>query len=335
MNWLEPRWFFTEHYFYRRILEALGYFHAPTTGSPARTASRSDPFALQKRRGLDVAQAAIRDLVARLTSWTQHPDADRDTLFRLLHLDLWGNQADLSMWPAEGDSKPDHGDTARAGDFLLVDDTPQVADFLLSGHCPGEQRAEDGCCVDFLVDNAGFELVCDLALADYLLTTGLAETVRLHVKAHPTYVSDATAKDVAETLAYLQAMDAPEVQAWGRRLAGIREQDRLQVAENFFWNSPLPGWEMPLPLGETLSAAKLVISKGDAHYRRLLGDLDWPYTTPFSEIVAYFPAPLVALRTLKAELACGLAPGQAERIAAQDPDWLVDGRWGVVQFFCG
>jgi hypothetical protein len=92
---------------------------------------------------------------------------------------------------------------------------------------------------------------------------------------------------------------------------------------------------MPFPLGMTLSTAKLVISKGDAHYRRLMGDLDWPYTTPFSEIVAYFPAPLVALRTLKAELACGLAPGQAERIAAQDPDWLVDGRWGVVQFFCG
>ena len=70
----------------------------------------------------------------------------------------------------------------------------------------------------------------------------------------------------------------------------------------------------------------------DANYRRLLGDLDWPYTTPFAEILAYFPAPIVALRTVKAEIACGMQPGQAESVAAQDPDWMIAGHWGVVQF---
>ena len=29
-NWYQPPWFFTEHYFYRRILEATGYFQSPT-----------------------------------------------------------------------------------------------------------------------------------------------------------------------------------------------------------------------------------------------------------------------------------------------------------------
>jgi hypothetical protein len=47
-----------------------------------------------------------------------------------------------------------------------------------------------------VVDNAGFELVCDLALADAIVCgtragSDSSATVTLHVKAHPTFVSDA------------------------------------------------------------------------------------------------------------------------------------------------
>jgi hypothetical protein len=86
-------------------------------------------------------------------------------------------------------------------------------------------------------------------------------------------------------------------------------------------------------LVKELSQSSLVISKGDANYRRLLGDLDWPYATPFGDVLMYFPVPILALRTVKAEIACGMQPGQAERVAAKDPDWMIDGRWGMVQFF--
>jgi hypothetical protein len=165
-----------------------------------------------------------------------------------------------------------------------------------------------------------------------LLSSGLAGIVRLHVKPHPTYVSDAMIKDVRTTLDFFEADSDPQVNALGSRLTNDWERDRLQVKENFFWTSPLPAWEMPVLLRDELSAADLVISKGDANYRRLLGDLDWPFTTSFADILAYFPAPIVALRTVKAEIACGLQPGQAENVAAQDPDWMIDGRWGVVQF---
>lgn len=154
----------------------------------------------------------------------------------------------------------------------------------------------------------------------------------MHVKSHPTYVSDATIKDVRATLDFFGADEHPQINALGSQLGDYWEQDRLQVRNNFFWTSPLPGWEMPIPLREELSASSLVISKGDANYRRLLGDLDWPYTTPFAEILAYFPAPIVALRTVKAEIAWGMQPGQAESVAAQDPDWMIAGHWGVVQF---
>ena len=75
----------------------------------------------------------------------------------------------------------------------------------------------------------------------------------------------------------------------------------------------------------------LVIFKGDVNYRRLLGDAHWPPNAPFADAVNYFPAPVVALRTLKGEIITGLAPSQAERLTVDDPAWLVNGRRGVVQ----
>jgi hypothetical protein len=71
---------------------------------------------------------------------------------------------------------------------------------------------------------------------------------------------------------------------------------------------------------------------GEAYfYRRLLGDAHWPPTTSFAQSTGYFPAPLVALRTLKAEIIVGLRSGEAERLQTEDPAWLVNGKRGVVQ----
>jgi hypothetical protein len=101
---------------------------------------------------------------------------------------------------------------------------------------------------------------------------------------------------------------------------------------DFFWTSPLNLWEMPDRIRALLAASDLVISKGDANYRRLAGDLKWPPTTPFSDVAGYFPAPLLALRVLKAELALGLSSDQVSRLDREDPEWRVNGQWGVIQF---
>jgi hypothetical protein len=47
------------------------------------------------------------------------------------------------------------------------------------------------------------------------------------------------------------------------------------------------------------------------------------------------PSPFLALRTLKAELIVGLEEGQAERLAAEDPDWRINGRRGLVHLVGG
>ncbi|MEA3351123.1 MAG: damage-control phosphatase ARMT1 family protein [Chloroflexota bacterium] len=363
MNWLETPWFFAEHYFYRRIIAAVGYFQpVPRIDNPpvqriGNPLYPPDPFAHTKQRGLEHGLPTIRALAERLEHWLRFEQPGREILLSLLYLDLWSNQADLSLWPADTDSgdKPDHADLTQAQAYLLADDAPAVVDHLLTLSPNGREnsslslwervrvraRASTGARklnnyestrVDFLIDNAGVELVADLAFADYLLTAGVASTVRLHLKEHPTFVSDAVPKDVDTSVTFLQRDDAPSVCSLGERLRAHLVDERLQMRTNFFWTSPLEGWKMPPALADELSESDLVISKGDANYRRLLGDRHWPDITPFADIVAYFPAPLVALRTLKAELICGLRPGQAESVAAEDPNWMVNGRWGVVQF---
>lgn len=319
-RWLTPPWFLMEHYFYRRVLEAVGYFR--NRRGACRDSCR-DPFGFQKREGLRVARDQIASLASAAQERLTLPVSER-ILAQLIDLDLWGNQADLSLWPAEDGDKPDHA-TAESAEFVLADDSTRASRHLLAISGNVAQ-------VDVLVDNAGFELVGDLIVADYLLSTQSASTVRLHLKPHPTFVSDAMIKDVYGTLAFLESVDAAPVRAFAHRLREHDAANRLRFEDNYFWTSPLPAWEMPAVLRKSLGRSDLVISKGDAHYRRLLGDLDWRFTDSFEAILSYYPAPLLALRTLKSELCCGLAKGQERVIAQQDPDWLTNGRWGLIQF---
>jgi len=76
----------------------------------------------------------------------------------------------------------------------------------------------------------------------------------------------------------------------------------------------------------------MIILKGDVNYRRLLSDRHWPYTTSITDIVHYFPTSLLILRTLKGEIIVSLREGQAEEIEAEDPEWLINGKRGIIQY---
>ena len=318
-NWLQPPWFFVETYFYRRLLEATGFF-APGIGNGL------DPFAYQKREGLQTTRLKIHAVSELLSSWAEQGEK-ADDLAALLAINLWGNRADLSLWPADaGDDQPLQAHWQGAEEHTLIDDTALVTSHVRN-HAGGR--------IDFMVDNAGLELVTDLALADYLLASGLAEQVRLHLKMHPTFVSDATIKDGYYTARFLAVEEDQPTAALGKRLLGYLDEARLQLREHPFWTSPFAFWQLPDDLRGELGEAQLIISKGDANYRRLLGDRHWPYTTSFQTIMRYVPAPLLALRALKSELAVGLSAAQIKRLNDEDPEWLVDGRWGVIQFVEG
>ena len=184
------------------------------------------------------------------------------------------------------------------------------------------------------MDNAGFELCTDLLLADHLLTSGAAAVVRLRVKHHPTFVSDVLEADVDGTSDALAADGGrhPAAAAAAARWRGRRTDGSLVCRAEPYWAMPYPLWEMPADIRADLAATSdLVIIKGDANYRRALGDRPWPLDARFDDVVSYAPAPLLALRTLKAELGCGMPKAKTDAAAAADPTWLTDGAWGVIQ----
>jgi len=313
-NWLDVPWFFAEHYFYRRIMEAVDYFQLG-----------QDPFAYQKGQGLEKSTADIQQLSAFLEERIGEEENSRETLQEGLYFSLWGNQADLSLWPADSDTNPQHSSQKTIQDHLLANDMPQILSLVCDRPLPLQR-------MDLMLDNAGFELITDLALADIFLGNNLVEIVVLQAKAHPTFVSDVIPADVLSGIDFLIAQPQPATNSFGRRLRDYQQSGRMRTTSHFFWNSPLPMWQLPPDLVEDWQGSSLVISKGDANYRRLLGDRHWEMTTPFPAAVDFLPVPLVALRTLKAELAVGLDSDRIQEAANQDPKWMVDGRWGVVHF---
>lgn len=317
-TWLELPWYLAETYFYRRVLEAVRYL------APGPWQGR-DPFGLAKRQ---VEQEAVAWLAG---NWGQIDSTEpRASLETLLHSCLWGNRADLSNLTVQEQA---HGGLAARQErrYLLIDHTDRVAALLVGGM----QR------VDFANDNTGRELLFDLALADLLLRQGWVRQVVFHLKDRPFFVSDAMPQDVGAIIDRLQARPGhpagkqgpglPPALALGRRLEEHLAAGRLHLDSTPFWTRCLMFRQMPPDLAGKLAGADLVILKGDVNYRRLLDDRHWPHTARLEEIAAYFPAPFVALRTLKGEIMVGLEPGQAEQLAAEDPSWLINGKRGIIQ----
>jgi uncharacterized protein with ATP-grasp and redox domains len=317
LTWRQLSFLVCENTFYRRVLASTGYYQNGPT-------HHLDPYAYQKKLGLETSRKSLHALITRLDAWRAADFPAIQALTQAIETTLWSNRADLSLWPADAETTLSHDQLHQADEFLLANDLPETVQTIL-------RLAGDNPRIDFLIDNAGYELVCDLALADGLLGRGWAKQVRFHLKAHPTFVSDALTADVKATVEFLQTDTDTKTAAFGSRLAQSIREGKLVLIDNFFWNSPLAGWEMPASLEQELAGASLVISKGDANYRRLVGDLHWPETTPFAKILAYFPTHLAALRTAKSEVVVGLREGQVRQLNQKEPDWRTNGRWGLVQ----
>ena len=315
-TWLGVGWYFAETYFYRRLLEAVRYFQpGPWFGC--------DPFEKQKQEQEQEAVSRLADV------WSQLDEVDSEMAFEaILHSCLWGNRADLSH--ASAIVPAPAGLTAREEQrHIIVDHTRDVREIL----AVGLQR------VDFANDNVGLDLLFDLVLTDFMFAQGWVEKVVFHLKDRPFFVSDAMPKDVRATLALLDAASDAGVRGLGERLSDNLATGRLALTNDstiagHFWASSLMFRRLPPPLRVNLARSNLTILKGDVNYRRLLDDRRWSYTTPLEIAAGYFPAPLLALRTLKGEIMVGLEAGQAQALAADDPNWLTNGRRGVVQLVC-
>lgn len=316
--WLSAPFLWAESFFYRRLLEAVGYFRpGPWRGV--------DLFGPAKQAELETSAVATE--LAALDEVAAQPLAAQRRV--LLEAALWGNRADLGFRitaAAEGDTTD-----------LVADDSAQLWSILDAAPDP---------VVHLVTDNAGRELLADLILVDHLLTTGAAARVVMHVKPQPYYVSDATASDVLAVLrrilaapdaatatATSTATSAGTAAATGRRLWSALADGTITLRTHAFWCAPLSFHDLPADLSGELSHATLAIVKGDLNYRRLVGDRSWPPTTPFADLAKYFPAPVATLRTLKSDVAVGLTPETVAKLDATGTAWRTTGEYALIQAY--
>lgn len=316
-SWLEAPWFLVETYFFRRILSATG-FYQDGTGKDL------DPYAAQKHQAMGQVFDGLNTFYRLVRDQRFRKDDQAELLSNLLQLSLWGNQADLSMWSVADQNRPQHLQSDKSDAHILVNHSKAASQYLLA-------LVDRSARIDFILDNVGIELAYDLALVDLFIQNNLASTVHLHVKPHPTYVSDAVQKDVLEMVEYLHSATSPQIRSLAERLQTYLDQSRIILDMHFYWTSPLSGWEMPPELRQDLGQTDLIVSKGDANYRRWLGDRSWTFTTPVQSVFNYFPAPMLAFRVLKSNVLLGLPADMPARMDQQDSQWLTNGSWGVIQ----
>lgn len=180
-RWVDVPFLWAESYFYRKLLEAVDFF----VPGPWFWI---DPF--EPMKTAELADATLDDDLAVLARLRRRPE--REQVHALLAASLWGNRADLGFRITEA-ARAGSGETPSD---LIVDDS----DTLLSAL---ETEPADMVCL--IVDNAGRELLSDLALVDHLMESGLAARVSLHLKPHPYYVSDAVTEDVIRCMRRLAA----------------------------------------------------------------------------------------------------------------------------------
>ncbi|GAO18537.1 hypothetical protein UVI_02012130 [Ustilaginoidea virens] len=334
-----------------------------------------DTFRTSRNAVVELA-ARYRELVSQLRAGAgADADATRDEaaeklLFsEMFEICLWGNATDLSLLTnlTYEDIQKLQGSEARkaAEKNILINDLPAAYDLLKKARDEGSKERR----VDFVLDNSGFELYVDLALAGFLLTSGLATQVILRPKSIPWFVSDVLPADFGlllnalanpraffetqseddrlqgKTPAPLADKDADDLvfvfQDWAR----LHAEGQLVMRPNRYWTAGGSFWRLPSEapeLHEDLKGADLVIFKGDLNYRKLTGDARWDPTTPWTAALGPMGpgsgVNVLSLRTCKADVVVGLPPGKDEELRATENGggnsgarrWAFYGKWAVV-----
>ncbi|KAL1227521.1 Damage-control phosphatase ARMT1 [Trichinella spiralis] len=211
---------------------------------------------------------------------------------------LWGNKCDLSLSCGEAVHEAKALDMLflrKLEKFILINNMPALFSYLQ------RSSTKPNSTVDIILDNLK-----------------LASKVRFHAKPFPFFVSDTTEEDFLLTLNNLNNQQDGNVKLLSSRWSTFLKNGTFVLTKHTFWTSPYAYYEM----------------RRDLNYRKLVGDLNWPPTTPFEQaLIGFKPCPILALRTVKADTVAGLKPGQSEQLTATDPHWMISGEYGIIQFY--
>ncbi|XP_054857650.1 damage-control phosphatase ARMT1 isoform X2 [Eublepharis macularius] len=330
-SWFKSPWLYVECYMYRRIYEAL------VQNSPI---SDFDVFKEEKVQGFFESQQAIVTLSTYFQELLKNiADLDEKRLqeefFKLLQVSLWGNKCDLSISGGKANSQKSDPlqSLEKLKSFILVDHMENIWSLLINQK---KMNSWSSTRIDMVLDNAGFELTADLVLADFLLSSKLAAEIHFHGKSIPWYVSDTTNHDLNWTIKQMLSANHRWMSKCGVSWEGNMKNGVWIYHDHFFWTLPHEFSSMAQvapDLYAELQKSNLIIFKGDLNYRKLTGDRKWDFTVPFHQALNNFhPAPLCSLRTLKSDVQVGLKPGEGQQLMNTEPDWMIIGKYGIVQF---
>lgn len=306
-SWLEVPFYFAEAYFYRLILDKINFFRNDV-----------DPFLIKKKEDLVKNQQRLISILNEL-HYAKRKISDKKALIKyLLYGSLWGNTADLSQVHRDGNMNENLSEKST-----LIDHSDLVLDVFSN---------ESGR-VDVILDNCGLELYSDLILAEQLVHNRLVDHVVLHAKKYPTFVSDATESDIQFLIDHLKSHKKESLNLFSERLECLIASNKIEIQDHEFWNSPLHFYQMPEDLIDEFSRSDLIISKGDANYRRIFGDRSIPIDTNPKMLADYLPAKTAALRILKSEILLGLEKEVVTKLKERDNEWLINGKYGIIQLF--
>lgn len=263
---------------------------------------------------------------------------------------LWGNSTDLSLLidMTEEDIKnlqSTGGEHLAATEKnILGNDLHKLADYVLT---------LKGGRVDFVLDNAGFELYCDLVYADWLIQAGICSQIVFHGKRIPWFVSDVTRKDwdwILNTACLHGHLfeDAPEedmhqLRAMGRRWKQYEKEGKWKYEQHPFWCTGFSFWDLnneAPDLFQYLSESDLVIFKGDLNHRKLTYDCHFPIQSTFPNAIGPMASdpgapPVCSLRTIKSDVVVGIPEEVGARLDEEEPGWKISGKYAVVLLSAG
>ncbi|KIJ53819.1 hypothetical protein M422DRAFT_154437 [Sphaerobolus stellatus SS14] len=339
-NFMNAPWLFAEAYKYRRLHECF---------SISRYWKDYDVFFRQKCDTFSRSADAVFELSSRFANPVTIDNAEKERLMflELAQVCLWGNSTDLSllinMTEEQIKSLQSTGGEhlASAEKNILGNHLPQLWETISDPNVKGGR-------VDFVLDNAGFELYCDCVFADYLIQSGLASKIHFHGKRFAWFVSDVTRKDwdwLLNTMSYGQLFphatesEMESLRRLGQRWKQYEREGKWVYEQHPFWCTGYTFWDLPTEAPDLflhISRSNLVIFKGDLNHRKLTYDCAAPSATPFDESIGPMAsrpgAPRVcSMRTIKSDVVVGMPdPSVADRLDKEEPGWRISGKYAVV-----
>ncbi|KAF7307217.1 DUF89 domain-containing protein [Mycena indigotica] len=349
-DFMNAPWLFAEAYKYRRLHECF---------STSKFWKEYDVFYRQKCDTFSRSSEAVFELSMRFAepfkidsslSAAEKLEAERLMFLELTQVCLWGNSTDLSLLINMTEEQI-KALQSTGGDHLAATEKNILGNDLgRLWESVKEVRSKTGGRIDFVLDNAGFELYCDCVYADFLLQSGLATQIRFHGKRFAWFVSDVTKKDwnwLLNTMVYGQLfpnatdVELESLRRLGQRWKQYEKEGKWVYEQHPFWCTGYTFWDLHSEAPDLflhLSRSDLVFFKGDLNHRKLTYDCAAPASTPFDIAIGPMAssagAPkVVSLRTIKSDVVVGLGSEgdeTAERLDKEEPGWKISGKYAVV-----